>query len=154
MNAQDIHARSSSSKSRAGSGNKQRTHTAQDSATDKAALFARGRLKNAKKWFTHRGWDVLPQSERGQCILQWGADHAWLANPANPERSARNWVRKWAPLLKGAELEQFLADTTTSNKRWTNDQSATVLEISVADRENLKLWFLGADDDEDYAKRQ
>ena len=57
-------------------------------------------------------------------------------------------------MLKGAELEQFLADTTTSNKRWTNDQSATVLEISVADRENLKLWFLGADDDEDYAKRQ
>lgn len=141
----------------AGSGNKKsksgRNHSPQDSDTDKAALFARGQLKNAAKVFAHRQWNVLPQGRRGQKILRWGADHAWLASP-NPERSARNWVRRWAPWLKGAALEQFLAETETSNKRWSHDESATVLEITVTDREDHKLWFLGADDDHDYTKRQ
>jgi hypothetical protein len=116
-------------------------------------IIARGRLSNASKWFAHRGWDVLPQNERGRSILRWGADHAWLAGPDNPKRSVRRWCRKHAPWLTDAELEQIVRETETSNKRWTGDQSAAVLEIGVRDREALHLWFFGADDDPAYERR-
>ncbi|NOJ43303.1 hypothetical protein [Bradyrhizobium australiense] len=117
-------------------------------------IRARGRLANAKTWFAHRGWDVLPDNERGRRILQWGADHAWLAGPANPKRSVRSWCLRWAPWLTDAELNQLVRETEARDKRWTNDQSATVLEIGVRDREALRLWFFGADDDPNYQRRQ
>jgi hypothetical protein len=156
VNSQDIQASSRADKNRPGSGSEKssRAHTAQTPDPDKAALFAKGRLANAKKVFAHRGWDVLPQDERGRLILQWGADHAWLACPSNPKRSVRNWCRRWWPSLSDAELAEVVARTETSNKRWTHDQSAAVLEISVTEREELKAWFLGATDDPDYTKRQ
>lgn len=116
-------------------------------------LIARGRLANARRWFAHRGWDVLPRTERGRSILRWGVDQAWLAGPADPKRSLRGWCRRWAPWLTGAELDQIVRETATSNKRWTSDHSATVLEISVRDREALQLWFFGADDDPHFEKR-
>jgi hypothetical protein len=131
------------------------TRKSRDPVDDKGVMFARGRLSNAKKVFVHRGWDELPQDERGRRILEWGADHAWLAGPANPERSVRNWCRHWWPSLSDAELAELVARIVDdSNKRWTHDQSAAVLEITVTDREELKLWFLGADDDPNYTKRQ
>jgi hypothetical protein len=116
-------------------------------------LFARGRLKEASKWFWVLGWDVLPQGRRGQRILRWGADHAYLASPTNPKRSVRRWCRSKAPYLKDAELDAIVAATETSNKRWTPDQCAVVLGISVRDRETLGFRFIGADDDENYEAR-
>jgi hypothetical protein len=59
------------------------------------------------------GWEVLPQGIRGQHILQWGADHAWLASPANPERGVRRWCRRWARLSDDA-LAEIVASTKTS----------------------------------------
>src|SRR5882724_1433146 len=87
-------------------------------------IIARGRLANAKKWFTHRGWDVLLDNERGRRILEWGVLHAWLAGPANPRRSVRKWCRRWAPWLTDTELNDIVADAMTSNKRWSGDHSA------------------------------
>jgi hypothetical protein len=123
------------------------------SGNETAALIARCRLKEAKKWFAHRGWEVLPQGERGQRILQWGADQAWLAAPGNPQTSVRRWCRKWAPRLTVTELNRLVVDTEHSNKRWSSDQCAAVLEISITDRTNLKLWHLGANDDPHYEVR-
>ena len=118
-------------------------------------MIAIGRLANARKWFAHRGWDVLPDNERGQRILQWGADHAWQAGSKNPKRSVRCWCRKWAgPWLTNAELDQIVRETEEREKRWSGDQSAAVLEIGVRDREHLRLWFFGADDDPNYDHRQ
>jgi hypothetical protein len=116
-------------------------------------IRARGRLKYARKWFAHHGWDVLPQGRRGQAILRWGADHAWLADPADPLRSVRRWCRRWAPWLKGAELDQLLEYVKTSNKRWSDDQSAAVLGITMRDRTTLGLRFIGANDDPNYEAR-
>lgn len=116
-------------------------------------MIARGRLANARKLFAHRGWDELPQNERGERILAWGADHAWVANPTNPKRSVRNWCRRWAPWLTHTELNDIVAEAMTSNKRWSGDHSAMVLEITVRDREALQLWFLGADDDPHFEHR-
>jgi hypothetical protein len=120
------------------------------------ALLARGRLSDARKWFAHRGWQVLPKSIRGQRILRWGADHAWLAAQTDQKRkgSVRNWCRRWAPTLKDAELDQIVADTVNSNKRWSADQSATVLGITVRDRITHGFRFMGAMDDPNYEKRQ
>jgi hypothetical protein len=118
-----------------------------------AALFARGRLAEARKWFTYLGWDVLPQGIRGQRILSWGADHAYLASAANPTQSVRRWCRRWAPWLREAELAELVAHTVDSNKRWSADQCAAVLEITVRDREALHLRFIGADDDPSHELR-
>jgi hypothetical protein len=41
-------------------------------------------------------------------------------------------------------LAEIVKNTETSNKRWTHDQSATVLEITVDNRTMLGLRFLGA----------
>ncbi|WP_156438443.1 hypothetical protein [Bradyrhizobium valentinum] len=46
-----------------------------------------------------------------------------------------------------------MAAAAASNKRWTSDQSAMVLEITVRDREALQLWFFGADDDPHFEQR-
>jgi hypothetical protein len=88
---------------------KSRPHAPRDPASDaKGTMLARGRLSDARKWFAHRGWKVLPQGIRGQRILAWGACHAWLASPSNSQRSVRNWCRLWAPWLKDAELDQLV----------------------------------------------
>src|SRR5258705_5463443 len=120
---------------------------------NKKALLARGRLKDAKRWFTDRGWDVLPQGLRGQAILKWGADQAFLASPDNPKRSVRRWCRRWAPWLTANELDELVAGTDHSNKRWSADQCAITLEITVRDRTALRLRFLGACDDPNYETR-
>jgi hypothetical protein len=125
------------------------TEAVSASDDDKGALLARGRLSDARKWFEYRGWDVLPQGIRGQRILRWGAIHAWLASPANPESGVRKWVRRWAPWLKQAELDELVAETALANKRWSSDQCAAVLEVTVRDRTFLGLRFLGANDDPD-----
>jgi hypothetical protein len=123
--------------------------------TDSSKVIrARGRLSNAKKVFADRQWDVLPQGIRGQRILRWGADQAYLADPTHPEISVRRWCRKWAPWLKPAELDEIVAYTQTSNKRWSDDECAAVLEVNVADRQRLRLRFIGADDDPNYEIRE
>jgi hypothetical protein len=98
----------------------------QDDETAHKRLLALGRLSEARKWFEHRGWHVLPQNDRGQAILRWGADHAWLAAPTDQKRkrSVRNWCRRWEPRLSKTDQDQLVADTVNSNKRWTHDQSA------------------------------
>jgi hypothetical protein len=120
---------------------------------DKDIVIARCRLKEAKAWFAHRGWEQLPQGVRGQNILRWGADHAWLAASGNPKRSVRRWCRCWAPWLSDVELNEIVTATETSNKRWSTDQCATVLEISVTHRTRLRLRHIGADDDPFYVAR-
>jgi hypothetical protein len=121
--------------------------------SDINVLIARGRLAEARKWFEHRGWEVLPQGERGRRILRWGADHARLADPANPKRSVRRWCRSWDPRLTVDELDELVAYTENSNKRWSADQCAVVLEITVRDRSTLGLRFIGAADDPNYEVR-
>jgi hypothetical protein len=118
-------------------------------------LLARGRLSEAKRWFAYRDWKVLPRGIRGQQILKWGADHAWLAAQTDQKRkrSVRNWCHRWDPRLSDAELDQIVKDTVNSNKRWSHDQSATVLEISVRDREAHCFRFFGAMDDPNYEIR-
>jgi len=117
--------------------------------------MARGRLKEAKKWFAHRGWKNLPRGIRGQRILEWGADQAWLAADTDQkrERSVRNWCRCWKPRIKDTELDQLVARTVTSNKRWSHDECAIVLEVGVRDRADLGFRFIGADDDPSYEIR-
>jgi hypothetical protein len=125
----------------------------QKSDSDKSALIARGRLKDARKWFAHRGWEVLPQGIRGQLILRWVADHAWLAYPADPKGAVRRHCGPLAPSLKEEELDELITATVDSNKRWSHDQSATVLEISMGDSRALNLRFLGCDDDPTFERR-
>ena len=120
---------------------------------DRAIILARGRLADARRWFERRLWKVLPQDERGMRILKWGADQAYLACPTNPKQSVRRWCRKWAPWLTAAELSQIIADTAVSNKRWSNDQCAAVLEISVRVSKHFRLRFIGANDDPDHKIR-
>jgi hypothetical protein len=125
----------------------------QESTDDKDALIARCRLAEARRWFAHRRWAQLPRGTRGQSILRWGADQAWLAASRNPQTSVRRWCRKWAPWLTVGELNELIAYTNDSNKRWSADQCALVLGISVADRTRLGLRHLGADDDPNFEVR-
>lgn len=133
----------------------ERPWVAQETSDAVDLIRVRGRLSDARKWFAHRGWKVLPRTTRGRHILQWGADHAWLSSPKNPERGVRNWCRHWAPWLSDSELRQIISYTrTTSNKRWSDDQCAMVLEISVRDREFHRFRFIGAFDDPNYDRRR
>ncbi|MCK1618906.1 hypothetical protein IVA96_20155 [Bradyrhizobium sp. 159] len=120
---------------------------------DSKAVLARSRLADARKLFERRFWKVLPRNERGMRILRWGADHAWLAGPTNPKRSVRRWCRKWAPWLTDGELSQIVAKTEVSNKRWSNDQCAAVLEVSLRISRHLRFRFIGANDDPNYEIR-
>jgi hypothetical protein len=126
---------------------------AQESHADKAALIARGRLKEARQSFARRGWEILPQGIRGQLILKWVADHAWLAYPADPKSAVRRHCGQLAPWLKEDGLAELVATTAESNKRWSHDQSATVLEISMRESQSSGFRFLGCDDDPTYERR-
>jgi hypothetical protein len=127
-------------------------------ADDVEVVKARGRLADAKRWFDHRGWDFLPDNDRGRLILTWAADHAWVAGTKNPRRSVRNWCRKYAsPWLSDSELDEVVSQAEARNtphpQRWSHDQSAVTLEYSISDRKELPLQFIGADDDPDYQWR-
>jgi hypothetical protein len=126
-------------------------------------IKARGRLKDAKKIFAHRGQQQgLPRSERSQRILEWGSDMAWLAADVSKlgprqalqkrERSVRNWCRSKRPQLTKAELAALVERTRTSNKRWSNDESAAVIDIGVHNRP-IGYKFIGASDDPFYVHR-
>jgi len=56
-----------------------------------------------------------------------------------PNRNAASAIGAagWAPWLTDDELAEVIAKTRTSNKPWSADQSATVLEIGVRDRSTL-----------------
>jgi hypothetical protein len=69
------------------------------------AIRAIRRLSDTKTIFADRQWPVLPQGIRGQRILRWGADQAYVGCPANPERSVRRWCRKWPPR---ADLDEIV----------------------------------------------
>ena len=120
-------------------------------------MMACGRLKVARQWlFEIRGWKELPRTFRGEQILKWGADHAWLAAKKDwkRNRSVRNWCRSVAPSLTDAELDQLVAYSADSNKGWTHDQSATVLEITLHDSQEHGFGrFVGASDDPNYEIR-
>jgi hypothetical protein len=113
-------------------------------------IQARGRIKTARRWFAIRKWKTLPQGDRGQRILELIADHAWLAYPSDPKGAVR---RICGPLAPWADLDQLIARTINSNKRWSNDQCAAVLEISVRDSQTHSLRFVGAHDDPEYQIR-
>src|ERR1700688_4030816 len=49
--------------------------------------------------------------------------------------------------------DSLVADTVDSNKRWSHDQCAAVLEITVRDREAHGFRFLGAMDDPNHEIR-
>jgi hypothetical protein len=95
----------------------------------------------------------LPESDRGHRILGWVADQSWLAYPAHPEAAVRRECRRCAPWLTAEALDELVKATKTSNKRWSHDQSATVLELSMCDSQALSLKFLGCDDDPTYERR-
>jgi hypothetical protein len=120
----------------------------------KVVMFARGRLKEARTWFAHKGRSVLPHNERGERIVQWVADHAWIGYPANPEANIRRICRPLAPWLSDSQLDDLIKATNTSTKNWSHDQCAAVLEITVADCLAQGFRFLGAADDPEYQTRQ
>jgi hypothetical protein len=120
----------------------------------KSVIAARTLLKEAREIiFPDRGWQHLPQTERGWRILRWGADQAWLAWPADPKAGVIRWCSFAAPWLSDADLDAIVARTKTSNKRYSPDDSARVLEITVADKVRLDLRQSGANDDPFYAVR-
>jgi hypothetical protein len=121
--------------------------------SDKSVLIARGRLKETRKLLAGRGWNVLPQGIRGQRILALCACLAWDGYPSNPEAAARRICGGLAPHLKELELAELIAETRVTNRRFSHDQCAMVLEISVIDCLAQGFRFLGCDDDPDYQSR-
>lgn len=120
-------------------------------------LVARGRLKVAKKLFAANGWQTLPKTTRGRRILEWGADHAWCSRPSNRAQAVREWYGLMAPWASKAQIKAILAALKNGERilNWTADQSAMVLELSLARCRELKLQrFLGADDDVNYERRR
>ena len=105
----------------------------QKSDTNKFVLIARGRIKEARAEFARRGWDTLPQGIRGQRILAWIACMARDGYPSNPEAAVRRICGGLAPYLKEHELAALIESTRAVNRRFSHDQSAMVLEISVID---------------------
>jgi hypothetical protein len=120
----------------------------------KFAMRARCLLKEMRRLFEHRGWDVLPKTEWGLRILRLGADLAWLAAQANPKRSVRTWCRRYGRAFSPDELDAIIAATDSSNKRWTGDQIATVLEVTASDRAAMGFRQIGACDDPNYERRR
>lgn len=120
-------------------------------------LVAQGRLKMAKKLFAANGWKTLPKTTRGRRVLEWGADHAWCSRPSNRAQAVREWYGIMAPGASEAQIEAMLKALKKGvrNLKWTADQSAMVLELSLDRCRELKLQkFLGADDDINYDRRR
>ena len=119
-------------------------------SSDFPVIQARGRLAIARKAFEHRGWTKLPLTTRGMRILLCCADHAWLANPTNPRQGVRNWLKRHTR-LSHIKIDFLVEIVEKRGKRWTNDQFATTLEITVLDRMSISgdFRFVGASDDDD-----
>jgi hypothetical protein len=116
-------------------------------------LIARGRIKDAREEFTRRGWHTLPRRIRGRRILAWIACMAWDGYPSDPEAAVRRICGDLAPYLKEHELAALIESTRAANRRFSNDQCAMIIEISVIDCLDRGYRFLGAMDDEDHVER-
>jgi hypothetical protein len=97
---------------------------------------------------------VLPQNDRGERIIQWVADHTWIGYPSGPEAAVRRICWPLAPWLSDSQIDDLVETTRTSNKRWSHDHCAMVLDITVADCLAQGFRFLGAADDPDYLERE
>ncbi|MET4483043.1 hypothetical protein ABIB66_007608 [Bradyrhizobium sp. F1.13.3] len=113
-------------------------------------VVARGRLKEARIWNGLRGWKIWPKGSP----LGWAADHVYLASPHNWQHHLRRWCARWAPWLTQSELSELISSTAESNKRWTADQCAVALDVTLDDRNRLGFRFIGADDDPNYDRRR
>jgi hypothetical protein len=113
-------------------------------------LRARGRLKKARL--------VRNQSDRCErpswSFLQWVADHACLAYPANPEGAVRRCCHQFDPEITEDELDELVAHTEFSNKDWTDDHSAMVVGISFNDNLEIGFRFIACNDDPNYDRRR
>lgn len=113
------------------------------------AMIARLRLKQATRWFAKKGKETV----RSQSVIRWIACQAWLSASRNPPATVRAVLTRLAPTLSSNEIQDLTEHTKGNISRWTSDQCAEILQISVWDREALQLWHLGAIDDYDYAIR-
>jgi hypothetical protein len=120
---------------------------------DFVILRGRGRLKEARHEFARRGWKVLPQGIRGQRILALCACLAWDGYPRNPEAAVRRVVDDLAPYLTELDVIRLISETRVANRRFSNDQCAAILELSVIDCLNQRYRWLGCDDDPDFMVR-
>jgi hypothetical protein len=116
-------------------------------------MKARSILKNLRIWLKVKGWEILLKDKRRHSRLRWLADHACLANPKNQKAAVRRECLKVAPDLSDDEVDDLIAYTKASNKRWTPDQSAAVWDIGFLHRERHRLWHFGAFDDINYERR-
>lgn len=112
------------------------------------AMVARMRLKQAARWFAKAKGTV-----KSQAIIRWLACQAWLSTSRNQPATVRAVLTRHAPDLDRDEINAVIKHTRGHITRWTSDQCAEILQISVWDREVLQLWHLGAVDDYDYAIR-
>ena len=113
------------------------------------AMIARLRLKQATRWFAKKGKETV----RSQSVIRWISCQAWLSASRNPPATVRAVLTRLAPTLSSNDIQDLIEHTKGNISRWTSDQCAEVLQISVWDREALQLWHLGAIDDYDYAIR-
>jgi len=78
---------------------------------------------------------------------------AWDGYPSDPEAAVRRICGGLAPYLKEHELAALIESTRAANRRFSPDQCAMVIEISVTDCLARGYRFLGADNDPDYVDR-
>ena len=112
-----------------------------------------GKGSEARMWFAYLGWEAPPQGIRGQRILSWGADHAYLASTANPKRSVRRWCRRWAAVAFRGRASRACRQHRRQQQALVRRSVAAVLEITVRNRDALCLRFIGASDDPNYELR-
>ncbi|WP_136626048.1 hypothetical protein [Bradyrhizobium macuxiense] len=98
--------------------------------------------------FAHRFGDQLPDSDTGRRLLDIALVHIADSDRANPDKSVRDFADEWAPWLDDDEHEAMIDEAFNRRRRrkWKADALAAELELTFADRQQLKIVTIGAID--------
>ena len=112
---------------------------------DKARLTTLIRLRELERVFRLRYGRCLPDDDAGREDLTLVAHHIAHLHGEVVEHIV-GWARRWAPWMPDAEATALAESVTADRRKFTADQLAWALGLSMAERTALKITTIGAVD--------
>ena len=112
---------------------------------DKARLTTLIRLRELERVFRLRYGRCLPDDDAGREDLTLVAHHIAHLRGEVVEHIL-GWARRWAPWMPDAEATALAESVTADRRKFTADQLAWALGLSMAERTALKITTIGAFD--------
>lgn len=103
------------------------------------------RLRELHRLFAARYGPTLPDDDAGRDDIEIVAHHlAWL--PGNTRTRIDSWIALYAPWMGIDERGMLIDRVTTGRKRWSADELARLLGLTMKERTKLAIRTIGAID--------